>query len=63
MKRIKKLFDIKRKKTKYCTKCGRKLKKINTGIQVPAEPYHPEDPYDGYYKNVFLYFCNKCDKK
>lgn len=56
-------METKKKKKGYCSRCGRKLKKIDTGIRIPAEPHHPEDPYDGSYRTVFFSFCEKCDKK
>ncbi len=48
-----------KKEIKYCDKCGRKLKAFNSGISVPAECHNPEDPYDGFYKDIIFYFC-KC---
>lgn len=56
-------METKKKKKGYCARCGRKLKKIDTGIRQPTEPYRPDEPYDGDYKTIFFSFCKKCDKK
>lgn len=45
------------KEIKPCGKCGKKLKKLETGLKVRTESSRPDDPYDGDYDNIYIYFC------
>lgn len=52
---------MKNEEIRFCSKCGKKLKKFKSELMARAEISHPEDSYDGAYKPIYFYFC-KCWK-